>query len=560
MSFLKINNLSVDYKMRKETVNAAKNINIEVKKGEILGLVGESGSGKSTVGNAIINLIDEPGKVSSGSVVLGDLNIHENSEDIVKYRGNKIGLIFQDPQTSLNPILTVGEQLIETIQTHLKLSKDDAKNKSINLLKEVGIKDAEKRFDDYPHQFSGGMRQRVVISLALCCEPELLIADEPTTALDVSIQSQILDLIKKLTKERNLAVILITHDMGVIAETANRVAVMKSGNLVEIGETKKILTTPQKSYTKSLVSSVPPTNKKISRFVIVEKENKKNKENNIKILNRWTKKEIIDQDLIQVKNLNKSFDDNFFTENSKNSVLAVNNVSFEIKEGESFGLVGESGSGKSTIAKMIVNLFKPSSGDIFFDNACITKIKDRLELMKFRKQIQMIFQDPYSSLNGRLKVKDIIAEPIILHDPSISNSDLKNYISDLLDSVEMNQKSADRYPHEFSGGQRQRISIARALATQPRLLVCDEPTSALDVSIQAQILNLLKDLQEQLNLTILFISHDLPVVRQMCDRIGVLKDGKLCEVTDTEDLFLKPQHDYTKELLRLMPKIESIYN
>ena len=559
MSFLKINNLSVDYKMRKETVYAAKNVNIEVNKGEILGLVGESGSGKSTVGNAIINLIDEPGKVSSGSVILGDLNIHENSESIIKYRGNKIGLIFQDPQTSLNPILTVGEQLIETIQTHLNLNKEESKNKSINLLKEVGIKDAEKRFNDYPHQFSGGMRQRVVISLALCCEPELLIADEPTTALDVSIQSQILDLIKKLTKERNLAVILITHDMGVIAETANRVAVMKSGNLVEIGETKKILTTPQQSYTKSLVSSVPPTNKKISRFVIVEKENK-NKENNIKILNRWTKKEITNQDLVQVKNLNKSFDDNFFTENSKNSVLAVNNVSFEIKEGESFGLVGESGSGKSTIAKMIVNLFKPSSGDIFFDNTCITKIKNKSELMKFRKQIQMIFQDPYSSLNGRLKVKDIIAEPITLHNPSISNSDLNNYVYDLLDSVEMSQKSADRYPHEFSGGQRQRISIARALATQPRLLVCDEPTSALDVSIQAQILNLLKDLQEQLNLTILFISHDLPVVRQMCDRIGVLKDGKLCEVSNTEDLFLNPTHEYTKELLHLMPKIESIYN
>ncbi len=560
MTFLKINNLSVDYQMRKETVYAAKNVNIEVNKGEILGLVGESGSGKSTVGNAIINLIDEPGKVSSGSVILGDLNIHENSESIVKYRGNKIGLIFQDPQTSLNPILTVGEQLIETIQTHLKLSKEEAKNKSINLLKEVGIKDAEVRFDNYPHQFSGGMRQRVVISLALCCEPELLIADEPTTALDVSIQSQILDLIKKLTKERNLAVILITHDMGVIAETADRVAVMKSGNLVEIGETKKILTNPQENYTKSLVSSVPPTNKKISRFVIVEKENSDKKENNIKILNRWTKKGIIDQDLVQIKNLSKSFDDNFFTESSKNSVMAVNDVSFKIKEGESFGLVGESGSGKSTIAKMIVNLFKPTSGDILFDNVCITKIKKRSELMKFRKQIQMIFQDPYSSLNGRLKVKDIIAEPITLHNPSISTLDLNNYIYDLLESVELTQKSADRYPHEFSGGQRQRISIARALATQPRLLVCDEPTSALDVSIQAQILNLLKDLQEQLNLTILFISHDLPVVRQMCDRIGVLKDGKLCEVSNTEDLFLKPDHEYTRELLRLMPKIESIYN
>ena len=559
MSFLKIKDLSVDYQMRKETVYAAKNVNIEVNKGEILGLVGESGSGKSTVGNAIINLIDEPGRVSSGSVILGELNIHEDQKKIVKYRGKKIGLIFQDPQTSLNPILTIGEQLTETIQTHLKITKEEAKKRSISLLNEVGIKDAAKRFDDYPHQFSGGMRQRVVISLALCCEPELLIADEPTTALDVSIQSQILELIKKLTKERNLAVILITHDMGVIAETADRVAVMKNGNVVEIGITKEILTNPKEFYTKSLISSVPPTNKKISRFIIIEKDNNNKNENNLKILNRWKKIEITKKDLVEVKQLSKSFDDSFFTENSKNSIMAVNDVSFEIKEGESFGLVGESGSGKSTIAKMVVNLFKPSYGNIFFDNVCITKIKKDSEMMKFRKQIQMIFQDPYSSLNGRLKVKDIISEPITLHNPSISRKDLNNYVFDLLESVELTQKSADRYPHEFSGGQRQRISIARALATQPRLLVCDEPTSALDVSIQAQILNLLKDLQEQLNLTILFISHDLPVVRQMCDRIGVLRDGKLCEVSKTEDLFLKPKHDYTKELLHLMPKIESIY-
>jgi len=559
MSFLKIKNLSVDYKMRRETVYAAKNVNIEVSKSEILGLVGESGSGKSTVGNAIINLIDEPGKVSNGSIILGDINIHENPENIVKYRGKKVGLIFQDPQTSLNPIFTIGEQLIETIQTHLNLGATEAKNKAINLLKEVGIKDAEARFNNYPHQFSGGMRQRVVISLALCCEPELLIADEPTTALDVSIQSQILDLIKRLTKERNLAVILITHDMGVIAETTDRVAVMKNGNLVEIGPTKEILTHPKEIYTKSLVSSVPPTNKKIERFKIIEKEKKSQTETNIKILNRWTKKEIVNQDLVQVKNLNKTFDDSFFTESSKNSVMAVNDVSFNIKEGQSFGLVGESGSGKSTIAKMIVNLFRPSSGDIYFDNVCITKIKNKKEMLKFRKQIQMIFQDPYSSLNGRLKVKDIVAEPIKLHNPSISSKDIDSYIYDLLESVELTQQSAERYPHEFSGGQRQRISIARALATQPRLLVCDEPTSALDVSIQAQILNLLKDLQEQLNLTILFISHDLPVVRQMCDRIGVLKNGKLCEISETENLFNNPSHDYSRELLKLMPKIESIY-
>ena len=560
MSFLKIKNLSVDYKMRRETINAAKNVNIDVSKGEILGLVGESGSGKSTVGNAIINLIDEPGRVSNGSIVLDGIDIHADAQNIVKYRGKKIGLIFQDPQTSLNPILTIGEQLIETIQTHLNLNADDAKNKAINLLKEVGIKDAETRFDNYPHQFSGGMRQRVVISLALCCEPELLIADEPTTALDVSIQSQILDLIKKLTKERNLAVILITHDMGVIAETTDRVAVMKNGDLVEIGPTKELLTKPKEIYTKSLVSSVPPTNKKISRFKIIEKENKKQSDTNIKILNRWVKKEISDKDLVKVESLSKTFDDSFFIESSKNSVMAVNDVSFSIKEGQSFGLVGESGSGKSTIAKMIVNLFKPSSGDIYFNDVCITKIKSNKEMLKFRKQIQMIFQDPYSSLNGRLKVKDIVSEPIKLHNPSVTSKDLDDYIYDLLESVELTQQSAERYPHEFSGGQRQRISIARALATQPRLLVCDEPTSALDVSIQAQILNLLKDLQEQLNLTILFISHDLPVVRQMCDRIAVLKNGKLCEISNTEDLFIKPKHNYTKELLKLMPKIESIYS
>jgi len=560
MSFLKIDNLSVNYRMRKETIYAVKNINFDVKKGEILGLVGESGSGKSTLGNAIINLIDEPGKISDGKIILDGVNIHENPKDILKYRGKKIGLIFQDPQTSLNPLLTIGEQLIETIQTHLNFDFKRSKDRAINLLKEVGIKDAENRFDNYPHQFSGGMRQRVVISLALCCEPDLLIADEPTTALDVSIQSQILELIKTLTKERNLAVILITHDMGVISETADRVAVMKNGDLVEIGTTKEILTNPKEIYTKSLISSVPPTNKKISRFKIMEKNENNERGANIKILERWNKKILTSQNLIEIKNLKKTFQEGMFTEASKNTVMAVDDVSFNIKEGESFGLVGESGSGKSTIAKMIVNLFKPSSGEIFFDNVCITKIKKNNEMMNFRKQIQMIFQDPYSSLNSRLKVKDIIAEPIKLHNPKITNVDLDNYINDLLESVELSKKSSTRYSHEFSGGQRQRISIARALATQPRLLVCDEPTSALDVSIQAQILNLLKDLQEQLNLTILFISHDLPVVRHMCDRIGVLRNGKLCEVSDTEKLFLEPKHEYSKELLRLMPKIESIYN
>ena len=561
MSFLKISNLNVNYSMRRETVYATKEVNLEVSRGEILGLVGESGSGKSTIGNAIINLLDEPGNIESGSIILEEKEITSDKNYINKLRGKKIGLIFQDPQTSLNPLFSIGDQIIETIQTHLPLNQKQAKEKAINLLKEVGIKDAEMRFNNFPHQFSGGMRQRVVIALSLCCEPELLIADEPTTALDVSIQSQILILIKKLTTERNLAVILITHDMGVIAETTDRVAVMKDGEIVEIGKTKKILTMPQEAYTKILVSSVPPTNKKLNRFITFEKKDNNLKiSNTVKILNRWTKKKLVKKNLVELKNLSKSFEDNFFfSEGNKDSIKAVNDVSFNIKEGESFGLVGESGSGKSTIAKMVVNLYKPTSGNIYFDNNCITKIKKNNEMMNFRKQIQMIFQDPYSSLNGRLKVRDIIAEPIKLHQSSISSKDLDDYIYDLLESVELPKQAFTRYPHEFSGGQRQRISIARALATQPRLLVCDEPTSALDVSIQAQILNLLKDLQEQLHLTIFFISHDLPVVRQMCDRIGVLKNGSLCEVSDTEELFLNPSHEYTKDLIRLMPKIESIH-
>ena len=564
MSFLKINNLSVDYKMRRETVHAAKNINIEVSKGEILGLVGESGSGKSTVGNAIINLIDEPGKVSSGSIHLGDINIHKDPENIIKYRGKKIGLIFQDPQTSLNPIFTVGEQLIETIQTHLKLNNNEAKTKAINLLKEVGIKDAEKRFDNYPHQFSGGMRQRVVISLALCCEPELLIADEPTTALDVSIQSQILDLIKKLTKERNLAVILITHDMGVIAETTDRVIVMRHGIIVEQGKTQEILSKPKSLECKSLVMSVPPTNKKIDRFKLLSPEGKEIKNSSVKLTNsiikNWGTTETSNKKLIDFVKVSKIFDEGSIlsTKNNVANIKALDNVSFEVFEGESFGLVGESGSGKSTIAKIISSLINPSSGEIYFDNISLFDPKNKVIKNKFRGQIQMVFQDPYSSLNPRFKVKNIIAEPIKFFQKNIGEAQISKSVNDLIDIVGMSRQSLDRYPHEFSGGQRQRISIARALATRPRLLICDEPTSALDVSIQAQVLNLLKDLQSQLNLTIIFISHDLPVIRQMCDRTTVLKNGKVCETDLTENIFKKPKHSYTKELLDLMPKIEAI--
>ena len=566
MSFLEINNLDIQYKTRKETINASIDVTFNLERGEILGIVGESGSGKSTVANAIINLIDKPGKITNGSIKLDNIECCNNEKIIQTIRGKKIGFVFQDPQTSLNPLFKIKDQLIETIQTHLKLNYYDAKKRSIELLQEVGIENPEKRINEYPHQFSGGMRQRVVIALALCCEPDLIIADEPTTSLDVSIQFQILKLLKDLTVQRNLGVILITHDMGVIAETTNRVVVMRYGKIVEQGNTAEVLSNPQSSECKSLVMSVPPTNKKIERFKLISPEGGEitNKSSTLtnSIIQNWAVREISNEKLLDFKNITKIFDEQLFFRSKKeiNKLKALDNVSFQIIEGESFGLVGESGSGKSTIAKIITSLIKPTSGEVFFEDLSLHNPKNIKIKNKYRGQIQMIFQDPYSSLNPRFKVKEIIAEPIKFFQKGIGNNAIQKNINDLIDIVGMSRQSLERYPHEFSGGQRQRISIARALATRPRLLICDEPTSALDVSIQAQILNLLKDLQEELNLTILFISHDLPVVRQMCDRIAVLRNGNLCEVEKTENLFNNPKHNYTKELLRLMPKIESIYS
>ena len=571
MSFLEVKNLDISYPTRKETIVASKNVEFTLERGEILGIVGESGSGKSTIANAIINLIDPPGEITNGSIKIDNNELRDNEELIQKIRGKKIGFVFQDPQTSLNPLFKIKDQLIETIQTHLNLGYQDALKKSIQLLKEVGIDNAEKRIEDYPHQFSGGMRQRVVIALAISCEPDLIIADEPTTALDVSIQYQILELLKDLTKKRNLGVIIITHDMGVIAETTDKVIVMRHGLIVEQGDTKELLTNPKSNEARSLVISVPPTNKKIDRFKLISPDGKEitsdSKNLTKNIIKTWGVRENKNQKLLKLTGVTKIFDDKSFAINisfgSKNEstdkvVKAVDNVSFELFEGETLGLVGESGSGKSTIAKIITGLVRPNNGEIFYNNISLYNSKRKYQIDKSRGQIQMIFQDPYSSLNPRFKVKDIISEPIKLFQKNISSNELTQNVYDLIDIVGMTRQSLDRYPHEFSGGQRQRISIARALATRPRLLICDEPTSALDVSIQAQILNLLKDIQDELHLAMLFISHDLPVIRQMCNRIVVLKNGSVCETKETEELFNNPEHPYTQELIRLMPKIESI--
>ena len=571
MSLLKVKNLNISYPTRKETIVASKDVEFTLERGEILGIVGESGSGKSTIANAIINLIDPPGEITGGSIKIDKIELRDNEEVIQKIRGKKIGFVFQDPQTSLNPLFRIKDQLIETIQTHLDLDYQDALNRSIQLLEEVGIDNAEKRIEDYPHQFSGGMRQRVVIALAISCEPDLIIADEPTTALDVSIQYQILELLKDLTQKRNLGVIIITHDMGVIAETTNKVIVMRYGVIVEQGDTKELLTNPKSNEARSLVISVPPTNKKIDRFKLISPDGKEitsdSKNLTRKIIKSWGVRENTNQKLLELTGVTKIFDDNSmagkFSFGSKNETIdkvvkAVDDVSFELFEGETLGLVGESGSGKSTIAKIITGLVRPTGGEIFYNNLSLYNSKRKYQIDKSRGQIQMIFQDPYSSLNPRFKVRDIISEPIKLFQKNITRSELTQNTHDLIDIVGMTRQSLDRYPHEFSGGQRQRISIARALATRPRLLVCDEPTSALDVSIQAQILNLLKDIQDELHLTMLFISHDLPVIRQMCNRIVVLKNGGVCETKETEELFNNPEHPYTQELIRLMPKIESI--
>ncbi len=571
MSFLEVKNLNISYPTRKETIVASKNVEFSLERGEILGIVGESGSGKSTIANAIINLIDPPGEITDGSIKIDNIELRSNEEIIQNIRGKKIGFVFQDPQTSLNPLFKIKDQLIETIQAHLNLSYQDSLKKSIQLLKEVGIENAEKRIEDYPHQFSGGMRQRVVIALAISCEPDLIIADEPTTALDVSIQYQILELLKDLTKKRNLGVIIITHDMGVIAETTDKVIVMRYGLIVEQGDTKELLTNPKSTEAKSLVISVPPTNKKIDRFKLISPDGKEittNSTNLTKnIIKTWGVRENKNQKLLELKDVTKIFDDqslgSIFPFGSRKKiddqiVRAVDNVSFDLIEGETLGLVGESGSGKSTIAKIITGLVNPNNGYIKYNNESLYNSNNKYQIHKSRGQIQMIFQDPYSSLNPRFKVRDIISEPIKFFQKNINNNELTENIHDLIDIVGMTRQSLDRYPHEFSGGQRQRISIARALATRPRLLICDEPTSALDVSIQAQILNLLKDIQDELHLTMLFISHDLPVIRQMCNRIVVLKNGLVCESNVTESLFNNPQHDYTKQLIKLMPKIESL--
>ena len=537
MALLDIRNLRVEFPSRRGSLVAVDDVSLAVEPGDILGVVGESGAGKSTVGNAVIGLLEPPGEMTAGEIRLAGRRIDRlDGAEKRKIRGKRIGMIFQDPLTSLNPLQTVEQQLVETVDLHLGTGEAAARRRAVDLLRQVGIPEPELRVKQHPHQFSGGMRQRVVIALALAAEPDVIIADEPTTALDVSIQAQILDLMRTLCKEEDVGMMIITHDMGVIADVTDRVAVMYRGRLVEHGATEQVLGRPEHPYTRSLISAVPRPDVKLVRFPLVTYiEDAGETPRNIDVERHWLG-EARDFEgaggaaaggpLVALESLHMRFTTRrSFLRKNRVYLDAVRDVSLDIHEGEVFGLVGESGSGKSTVARMICGLHAPVAGAIRFAGTELTALRREADLDPFRRQMQMIFQDPYSSLNPRMRVRDIVAEPIRFHRLADGREEVESIVADLLEQVGLGAGAATRYPHEFSGGQRQRISIARALATRPRFLICDEPTSALDVSIQAQVLNLLKDLQELLGLTMLFISHDLPVIRQMCDRVGVMQGG-----------------------------------
>ena len=561
-NLLDITGLDVSFPSQIETILAVREVSFTLKPSEVLGIVGESGAGKSTIGNAIINLLEPPGEITKGKILYQGQNLRDLSDKEMRdIRGKKVGMIFQDPQTSLNPLMTIGDQLIETINKSANLYGRLAIDKAVELLKSVGIDKPEVRLKSYPHQFSGGMRQRVVIALVLAGEPDLIIADEPTTALDVSIQAQILDLIKKLCRERNLGVIIITHDIGVIANIADRVSVMYNGSIVETGKVRQILTKPTHKYTRSLIAAVPRGNRKVERFKSIDYiEGGTQSHKRINLEKHWLGKKLGQNSsniAISVNGLNKAFIlKKALLARNREYLQAVKNVSFTIKAGESFGLVGESGSGKSTIARLIAGLISIDQGSIKLFSKEVTNNDKTKDVFSARRNLQMIFQDPYSSLNARMRVQDIISEPMQYYKTVSNNIEMIQIIKDLLDHVGLSSNAMLKYPHEFSGGQRQRISIARALASRPKILICDEPTSALDVSVQAHILNLLKDLQDELGLTLLFISHDLPVIRQMCDRVAVMRHGKICEISSTDMLFDNPKHEYSKHLLELMPKMD----
>ncbi|MBL8005351.1 MAG: ABC transporter ATP-binding protein [Candidatus Kapabacteria bacterium] len=575
---LEVRNLTTEFETESGTVRAIENVSLKLERGKTLGIVGESGSGKSVTSLSIMRLIPmPPGKITSGEILFTPSDgptqdlLKLTHEEMYHYRGNRISMIFQEPMTSLNPVFTCGFQVAETIMLHQNVTKAEAKQRTIELFNEVKLPRPENIFNSYPHQISGGQKQRVMIAMAMSCKPDLLIADEPTTALDVTVQLTILELMRELQQKNNMGMMFITHDLGVIAEIADEVIVMYKGKIVEQGTVLEIFGNPQHPYTKGLLACRPRLDKKFKILPTVsdfmdEKPDGSIVEKNISVSEK-IQEVIISQDetdsrnqklqsretLLSVNNLKVYFPitKGVFSTVS-GYVKAVDDVSFDVKPGETLGLVGESGCGKTTTGRALLRLVNPTGGQVLFDGKDVSKYSSS-QLKDLRKDLQIIFQDPYASLNPRIAVGNAIMEGLQIHNVMSNDKERKEYVLDLMNKVGLLKRHFDNYPHEFSGGQRQRVCIARALALKPKFIVCDESVSALDVSVQAQVLNLLTSLREEFNLTYIFISHDLSVVKFLSDRIAVMNAGKIEEIGYANDIYENPKREYTQKLIEAIP-------
>ena len=562
LPLVQIKNLSISFAQDDKIIDAVKNISFNIPRGKITALIGESGSGKSVTALSFLQLLPAQAKLSGnmlfsedGSVTM-DL-LHSSVSSMQQVRGNKIAMIFQEPMTSLNPVHTCGAQVMEALMLHKKMSKAAAKGATIELFKKVELPMPEQMINRYPHQISGGQKQRVMIAMAMSCDPALLIADEPTTALDVRVQKNILLLLKKLQAENGMGILLITHDLSLVADVADEIAVMYKGEIVEAGIAKQILATPQHIYTKALLACLPTVKSKGTRLAVIADYLNEN----ISTIKKSPVGNLISSPkiILKVENLSVSFPSkkNIFGKTLE-EYKAVDDVSFTINKNETVGLVGESGCGKTTLGRAILNLIKPTTGNIYFKEKNIAKATDA-EMRLIRKELQIVFQDPYGSLNPRLSIGDAITEPMKVHNPTSTQNSRKEKAMHLLEEVNLNSSFFNRYPHQFSGGQRQRICIARALALEPNFLIFDESVSALDVSVQAQVLNLINDLKAAHNFTSIFISHNLAVIHYISDRIMVMKNGKIIESGTADEVIFSPKQAYTKELLNAIPNSKLKY-
>lgn len=576
---LEVKNLVTEFKSDGELMKAVNDVSFTLHKGETIGIVGESGSGKSVTSLSIMQLIpNPPGYVSGGEILYhsktkGTVNLRNlDPKEMRSFRGNEIAMIFQEPMTSLNPVYTCGSQVMEAILLHQKISKKEARKKTIKLFEQVQLPDPERVFSVYPHQISGGQKQRVMIAMAMSCNPRILIADEPTTALDVTVQKTILDLMLQLQREQDMGIMFITHDLGVIAELADTVMVMYKGKVVEQGPVLEIFSNPKHPYTKSLLACRPPLDRRIMRLpvssdfmklddhgLMVEIPKTVSEAINSVIITKEQRaeehKELYSRSkILELENIRTWFPKNktMFGQ-TKEWVKAVDDISLDVYEGETLGLVGESGCGKTTLGRTILRLTEPTDGKIFFQRNDLLKL-NASDMRYLRKDMQIIFQDPYSSLNPRITIGEALMEPMQVHHLHDNNRQRKEKVMELLKKVGLEERQFNRYPHEFSGGQRQRVCIARALSLNPKFIICDESVSALDVSVQAQVLNLLNDLKREFKFTYIFISHDLSVVKFMSDRMVVMNRGKIEEMGDADSIYLNPQSDYTKKLISSIPK------